>query len=81
MRTQFIYTGYTQGNGAVTIVKTIETAPFFCVYAVYISQTLVKVTYCLHMLYMPHKPRKKTLTMATQYYRAASVPYCIIFGL
>jgi hypothetical protein len=29
-----IYTGYTQKNGAVLIVKTIETAPFFCVYSV-----------------------------------------------
>jgi hypothetical protein len=28
------YTGYTQKNGAVSIVKTIETAPFFCVYPV-----------------------------------------------
>jgi hypothetical protein len=26
---------YTQKNGAVSIVKTIETAPFFCVYPVY----------------------------------------------
>ena len=30
-----IYTGYTQNNGAVSIVKTIETAPFFCVHPVY----------------------------------------------
>jgi hypothetical protein len=28
-------TGYTQKNGAVSIVKTIKTAPFFCVYPVY----------------------------------------------
>jgi hypothetical protein len=28
------YTGYAQKNGAVSIVKTIETAPFFCVYSV-----------------------------------------------
>ena len=28
-------TGYTQKNGSVSIVKTIETAPFFCVYSVY----------------------------------------------
>jgi hypothetical protein len=26
------YTGRTQNNGAVSIVFTIETAPFFCVY-------------------------------------------------
>jgi hypothetical protein len=32
----YIYTGYTQKNGAVSVVKTIETAPFFCVYSVYI---------------------------------------------
>jgi hypothetical protein len=29
------YTEYTQNNGAVSIVKTIETAPFFCVYPVF----------------------------------------------
>ena len=29
-------TGYTQNNGAVSIVFTIETAPFFCVYPVII---------------------------------------------
>jgi hypothetical protein len=32
-------TGYTQNNGAVSIVKTIETAPFFCVYPVQHGQT------------------------------------------
>jgi hypothetical protein len=30
----YIYTGYTQKNGAVSIVFTIEPAPFFCVYSV-----------------------------------------------
>jgi hypothetical protein len=30
-----IYTEYTQKNGAVSIVFTIETAPLFCVYPVY----------------------------------------------
>ena len=29
-----LYTGYTQNNGAVSIVFTIDTAPFFCVYSV-----------------------------------------------
>jgi hypothetical protein len=29
-----LYTGYTQKNGAVSIVFTIETAPFLCVYPV-----------------------------------------------
>jgi hypothetical protein len=28
-------TGYTQKDGAVSIVKTIDTAPLFCVYPVY----------------------------------------------
>ena len=28
-------TAYTQKNGAVSIAKTIETAPLFCVYPVY----------------------------------------------
>jgi hypothetical protein len=32
----YIYTGLTQKNGAVLIVFTIETAPFFCVCPVYI---------------------------------------------
>ena len=36
------YTGYTQKNGAVTIVKTIETAPFFCVYPVYMTFSVKK---------------------------------------
>ena len=31
-----IYTGHTQNNGAVSIVIPIKTAPFFCVYPVYI---------------------------------------------
>jgi hypothetical protein len=31
-------TGNTQKNGAVSIVFTIETAPFFCVYSVYYSK-------------------------------------------
>jgi hypothetical protein len=34
-RWKFITTGYTQKNGAVSIVKTIENAPFICVYPVY----------------------------------------------
>ena len=33
----FIYTGHTQTNGAVLIVNTIKTAPFFCVCPVYIK--------------------------------------------
>jgi hypothetical protein len=33
----YIYTGHTQKNGAVSIVFTIETAPLFCVYPVYIN--------------------------------------------
>ena len=32
---QNIYTGHTQKNGAVSIVNTIKTAPFFCVCPVY----------------------------------------------
>jgi hypothetical protein len=31
-----MYTGYTQKNGAVSIVFTFETAPLFCVCPVYI---------------------------------------------
>ena len=46
----------------------------------HVSQTLVKVKNCLNMLYMPHKTRKKKLTMPTQYSRAPWVSYCIIFG-
>jgi hypothetical protein len=38
----YIYTGHTQKNGAVLIAFTIETAPFFCVYPVYIKLTKVK---------------------------------------
>jgi hypothetical protein len=34
-----IYTGSTQNNGAVVIVNTIKTAPFFCVCPVYIENT------------------------------------------
>jgi hypothetical protein len=30
------YTEYTQKNGTVSIVKTIETVPFFCVYPVFL---------------------------------------------
>ena len=30
-------TGHTQQNGAVSIVNTIETAPFFCVCPVYLG--------------------------------------------
>ena len=33
------YTGYTQKNGAVSIVFTNETVPFFCVYSVYYITT------------------------------------------
>ena len=36
----FIYTGHTQKNGAVLIVFTINTAPFFCVCPVLQIQTL-----------------------------------------
>jgi hypothetical protein len=32
-----IYTEYTQKNGAVSVVFTIETAPFFCVYTVLVA--------------------------------------------
>ena len=32
-------TGHTQNNGADSVVFTIETAPFFCVYAVYPHQS------------------------------------------
>jgi hypothetical protein len=32
----YIYTGHTQKNGAVLIVFSIKTAPFFCVCPVYI---------------------------------------------
>jgi hypothetical protein len=32
-----VYTGHTQKNGAVLIVFTIKTAPFFCVCPVYIQ--------------------------------------------
>jgi hypothetical protein len=35
MKLTFEYTEYTQKNGAVSIVNTIETAPYFCVYPVY----------------------------------------------
>ena len=41
MRTNFFsfaYTGYTQKNGVVSVVKTIETAPFFCEYPVYVKK-------------------------------------------
>jgi hypothetical protein len=31
----FPYTGHTQKNGAVLIVNTVKTAPFFCVCLVY----------------------------------------------
>ena len=33
------YTGHTQKNGAVSIMNIIETAPFFCVYPVYNTQS------------------------------------------
>jgi hypothetical protein len=36
-----LYTGHTQKNGAVSIVFNTETAPFFCVYSVYLMQTNV----------------------------------------
>jgi hypothetical protein len=36
------YTEYTQTNGAVSIVKTIETAPLFCVYPVLLSTLTLK---------------------------------------
>ena len=35
-----INTGHTEKNGAVSIVFTIETAPFFCVYPVHRIYTL-----------------------------------------
>jgi hypothetical protein len=38
-----VYTGHTQKNGAGSIVFTIETAPFFCVYSVLILPVLLNV--------------------------------------
>jgi hypothetical protein len=35
-----IYTGHTQMNGAVLIVNTITTAPFFCVFPVYVAKSM-----------------------------------------
>jgi hypothetical protein len=43
-------TRYTQKNGAVSIVKTIETAPFFCVYPVCTSLQHVCWYTCLDVL-------------------------------
>ena len=37
-----IYTGHTQKNGAVLIVFTIKTAPFFCVCPVYLYRAYTK---------------------------------------
>jgi hypothetical protein len=36
------YTGYTQKNGVVSIGIAIETAPFFCVYPVYVHMHFIK---------------------------------------
>jgi hypothetical protein len=38
-----IYTGHTQKSGAVLIVNTIKTAPFFCVCPVYKLQFYLKM--------------------------------------
>jgi hypothetical protein len=38
-RQEMTYTGHTQNNGAVLIVNTIKTAPFFCVYPVFLFKT------------------------------------------
>jgi hypothetical protein len=42
------YTGHTQKNGAVSTVKGIDTAPFFCVCPVHVSVDLVLVEYIRH---------------------------------
>jgi hypothetical protein len=39
-----LYTGYTQKNGAVLIVNTIISAPFFCVCSVYLM-TMSRMLY------------------------------------
>jgi hypothetical protein len=47
--TWYIYTGHTQKNGAVVIVNTIKTAPFFCVCPIYIYIYRITITtsFCL----------------------------------
>ena len=44
-------TGYTQKNGAVSIVFTIATAPLFCVYPVYMPHSFLfnHIHRCLHI--------------------------------
>jgi hypothetical protein len=44
-----LYTGNTQKNGAVLIVNTIKTVPFFCVYPVHNGMDSVKLTITLVM--------------------------------
>jgi hypothetical protein len=40
-----VITGHAQKNGAVSIVFTIETAPFFCVYSVLVISVSVESLY------------------------------------
>ena len=44
------YTGHTQKNGAVLIVFTIKTAPFFCVYPVLIFHLEIRDTSVLEVV-------------------------------
>ena len=44
----YIYTGHTQKSGAVSIVNTTETAPFFCVCPVYTLCMYVYTMYIFH---------------------------------
>jgi hypothetical protein len=44
-----IFTGYTQKSGAVSIVNTIETAPFFCVCPVYTHMQIVHCTFTVYI--------------------------------
>jgi hypothetical protein len=46
----YVYTGYTQKNGAVLIVNTIKTAPVFCVCPVY------TVVYYIYLKLLPSSP-------------------------
>jgi hypothetical protein len=43
---QFFYTGHTQKNGAVSIVNSFETAPFFCVCPVYARVKNIVIVLC-----------------------------------
>jgi hypothetical protein len=57
----FLYTGHTHKNGAVVIVFTIKTAPFFCVCPVFVSSSVtLNKLYCtrfylattIHLLFL-----------------------------